>query len=264
MTRELTDHIVNPVNDKLTVTAEDGPGAGGAHHFYLISGFDPRNNPSSKDLFFSAEVVRCFYPLFLFFQNGPINEAGINGITHESLIAILIDRLHCFQAGPYACEENACALIHLEAALESLHSRTRARMNCGVEGTSLKRATTNPHPIEPMSTTTRDPHFPPPVVVDWLLEQAWSERISSVEMSFPENMPFGISHSKMNGSHVAHTAIGRDETARLFMPDDALDVLREDHAIRQAALEEKRQACEADDLARKVLRQRERVCEAGS
>jgi len=93
-----------------------------------------------------------------------------------------------------------------------------------------------PEPLnKPMDTTPRDPHLPPPVVCDWLLEQEWSERISSIKMSFPENRPLDTSHSEMNGYHVADIAIGRDETARLFMPDDALDALRDDHAIRRSA-----------------------------
>ena len=132
MTRELTDHIVNPANDKLKITVEDAPGAGGAHHFYMISGFNPRNNPSAAFIGFPDEGPSVFPFLF---QNGPINEVGVNGITETALLAILIDRLRCFQAGPYACDENACALTQLEAAQESLHSRTRARMARGVEGT---------------------------------------------------------------------------------------------------------------------------------
>ena len=137
MTRELTDHIVNPANDKLKITVEDAPGAGGANHFYMISGFDPRNNPSAEGIAFSAEDEGPSVFPFLF-QNGPINEVGVNGITETALLAILIDRLRCFQAGPYACAENACALTQLEAAQESLHSRTRARMARGVEGTHQK------------------------------------------------------------------------------------------------------------------------------
>ena len=135
MTRELTDHIVNPANDKLKITVEDAPGAGGAHHFYMISGFDPRNNPSAAFIDFPGEGPSVFPFLF---QNGPINEVGINGITHEALLAILIDRLRCFQAGPYNCFENAAALTHLEAAQNHLHNRTRARMDRGVEGTHQK------------------------------------------------------------------------------------------------------------------------------
>lgn len=33
MKRELTEHRVNPANDKLTITVEDAPGAGGAQHW---------------------------------------------------------------------------------------------------------------------------------------------------------------------------------------------------------------------------------------
>ena len=137
MTRELTDHIVNPANDKLKITVEDAPGAGGANHFYMISGFDPRNNPSAEGIAFSAEDEGPSVFPFLF-QNGPINEVGVNGITETALLAILIDRLRCFQSGPYACEENGTALFHLLHAQASLHSRTLARMSRGVEGTHQK------------------------------------------------------------------------------------------------------------------------------
>lgn len=130
--RELADHKVNPANDKLTVTVEDAPGAGGAHHAYTISGFDADLNPSTE---VTASDAGDKDWVSIVSQNGPINQVGVNGVTHEALLAILIHRLRCFQAGPYACAENACALTQLEAAQESLHSRTRARMARGVEGT---------------------------------------------------------------------------------------------------------------------------------
>ena len=57
-------------------------------------------------------------------------------VTHEVLLAILIDRLQSFQAGPYACRENALALTKLEEAQHWLQARTKARMARGVEGTS--------------------------------------------------------------------------------------------------------------------------------
>ena len=66
---------------------------------------------------------------------GPIKEAGVNGLTGEALLAILIDRLRSFQAGPYACQQNATALWHLREALDMLQVRTRARIARGVEGT---------------------------------------------------------------------------------------------------------------------------------
>ena len=128
--RSITDHQTNPANDKLTITVVDAPGAGGANHLYEIRGFDARTNASARN--------PDFAPLFgsdILFQNGPINEKGVNGVTQEALLAIVIDRLRCFQAGPYACRENALALTKCEEALHWLHHRTRARMARGVEGT---------------------------------------------------------------------------------------------------------------------------------
>lgn len=116
--RKLIDHIANPANDRIEISVLDEPGAGGAHHSYLVD-VDHDVNKG----------------LHVHFQNGPIAEAGVNGITQEVLLAIVIDRLRCFQAGPYACPENADALTHATEALEALKSRTRARMARGVEGT---------------------------------------------------------------------------------------------------------------------------------
>ena len=132
MACELTDHKVNPANDQLVVKVVDEPGAGGAHHAYVISGFDADLNPPVA---LTPSDVGDKDWVTIVFQNGPINQVGVNGVTHEALLAILIHRLRCFQAGSYACAENACALTQLEAARESLHSRTRARMARGVEST---------------------------------------------------------------------------------------------------------------------------------
>lgn len=115
--RELNEHKVNPVNDALKIVVSDEPGAGGAHHEYEIG---------------HNGALMCKVD----FQNGPIAESGINGITHEALLAIVADRLRSFQAGPYRCKENACALTHIEEAMLWLHKRTWDRMQRGVEGTS--------------------------------------------------------------------------------------------------------------------------------
>lgn len=130
--RTITDHIINPANDKLTVKVTDEPGAGGANHRYEISGFDMRTNTSRWPM----EESWC--GIELLFQNGPINEVGVNGITQEVLLAIVADRLRSFQAGPYACRENALALTKIEEALHWLQQRTIARMRRGVEGTNAK------------------------------------------------------------------------------------------------------------------------------
>jgi hypothetical protein len=44
--RTVTDHVINPANDKLTVEVVDEPGAGGANHLYMIRGFNTGSNPS--------------------------------------------------------------------------------------------------------------------------------------------------------------------------------------------------------------------------
>lgn len=133
--RHLHDHQVNPANDKLTIEVTDEPGAGGANHLYEITGFDTKTNPSATDL---AGYQSSFSRHIILFQNGPIGEAGVNGLTHEALLAILADRMRSFQAGPYACRENALALTKIEEAQHWLHHRTRARMARGVEGTHEK------------------------------------------------------------------------------------------------------------------------------
>jgi len=129
--RFLTDHKVNPANDTLTIAVTDEPGAGGANHRYVISGFDAPKNPSAFAPVDSGIVS-------VLFQNGPIAEVGVNGVTQEALLAIVADRLRSFQAGAYANEYNATALAHVEAAQASLLARTRERMGRGVEGTHAK------------------------------------------------------------------------------------------------------------------------------
>lgn len=131
--REIRSHIVNPANDKLKIEVTDEPGAGGANHRYEITGCDPRTNPSALEL---SGIKGEHDGFLLLFQNGPIAEHGVNGITQEVLLAIIIDRLQCFQKGPFACRENALALTKLEEAKHWLFSRTLERMQRGVEGTN--------------------------------------------------------------------------------------------------------------------------------
>jgi hypothetical protein len=125
--RKLTDHLVNPCNEKITITVLDEPGDGGANHLYLIEGVSPAKNKSWKG--------RKFRSTAILFQNGPIPANGTNGITQEVLLAIVADRLRGFQSGPFACKDNACALTHIEEALMWLQRRTHERTKRGVEGT---------------------------------------------------------------------------------------------------------------------------------
>lgn len=119
--RELTGHKVNPANDKLIVQVHDEPGHGGACHEYTIT--IPGDDRTPQTMFGIP------------FQNGPIAEVGVNGLTHEALLAILIDRMEGFQAGPYASGDNQEALDAMRRAQVALQRRTLARMARGVEGT---------------------------------------------------------------------------------------------------------------------------------
>lgn len=124
--RKINSHKVNPCNESLEIDVMDAPGAGGANHEYRLT----------ARKFLAGESPERVFDLS--FQNGPIPEVGTNGVTHEALIAIVIDRLRSFQSGPFACRENALALTKLEEALHWLHHRTRERAMRGVEGTLNK------------------------------------------------------------------------------------------------------------------------------
>jgi hypothetical protein len=78
--------------------------------------------------------------LAVHFQDGPIQEYGVNGTTNEEVIEMLLDRLHSLNemvGGKYACRENSLALNHLEEALLWLKRRTENRERRGVEGKNL-------------------------------------------------------------------------------------------------------------------------------
>lgn len=127
--REITSHVVNPANDKIRIFVIDEPGAGGANHLYVIHGPNWSDNPSMNLETPAGQPI--------VFQNGPIAEHGVNGLTQEVLLAIVADRLVSFQLGPFACDENQRALDGVNEAIKALQSRTKARMARGVEGKSI-------------------------------------------------------------------------------------------------------------------------------
>ena len=95
----------------------DQKGNGGAYHKYAVM------DQTGKKLLAGID-----------FQNGGVKDVGVNGCHNEDLLAIVIDRLSCFQEGEFACEENAKALAHCGKALSVLEERTAARVKRGVEG----------------------------------------------------------------------------------------------------------------------------------
>ncbi len=118
---------LNIGTDKRTeVFAVDERGPGNANHVYEVKHKIDKNKTGQ-----TIEVLNT-----IVFQKGPIKEAGINGIHHEDLIAIVIDRLQGFQDGDFACMNNQRTLVDLHGALEHLRNRTKEREERGVEGTS--------------------------------------------------------------------------------------------------------------------------------
>ncbi len=109
--------MIDDTHKYTNVRSDNYVGPGNAHHHYLIENKD--GSPF----------------LGLRFQDGPIKEAGVNGIMDENLIAVVIDRLKGFQSGPYHSEYNQEALDHFQAGLDCLRERTRKREERGVEGT---------------------------------------------------------------------------------------------------------------------------------
>lgn len=102
-----------------TVIAADEKGSGNANHKYSVV------ESATK-----SHVVGAVN-----FQNGPIKEAGINGVMNEDLIVMILDRLYGFQDSQFKCRENAIAITKLEEALLWLNKRTLDRERRNVEGT---------------------------------------------------------------------------------------------------------------------------------
>jgi len=132
--RTLTSHKVNGLNEALTIYVMDEPGQGNACHEYAITAIDENLGGVERSPISEKHGQNCL----ISFQNGPINEAGVNGISNEALLAIVEDRLVGFQSGQYACRENAVALTKIQEAMMWLQKRTRDRMARGVEGTHIK------------------------------------------------------------------------------------------------------------------------------
>ena len=122
MARELSSHKVTGLNEKISIDVVDEPGPGGACHGYRIS----------------IDTGNTIEKVYIEFQNGPIQEVGVNGLSIEALLAIVEDRLLGFQSGQFACRENAVALTKIQESLMWLGKRTRDRLARGVEGTMEK------------------------------------------------------------------------------------------------------------------------------
>lgn len=72
---------------------------------------------------------------YITFQQGAVKEVGMNGITSEALLQILIHRTECLDM-EFPCKENTTAIRAMTDALNAFNERTENRMKRGVEGQS--------------------------------------------------------------------------------------------------------------------------------
>lgn len=141
--RCIEKHVARGVASTLTVTSVGEENRAGARNRYEITGFQPLQNPLADPKRLAslnmlregaeagnpemklelARVMGQQEPLVILFQHGNPGTEGVNGITMESLLAVVIDRLEGFQAGPYACEENRQAMNKIQRGLTLLQRR---------------------------------------------------------------------------------------------------------------------------------------------
>lgn len=108
-------------NNLNEVFREGEIGPGGAYHEYRV-------------VINGGETVQR-----VVFQRGPRNDPkSQSGVLDGDLLEIVRDRLKAFQAGEFACRENACALTHIEEALMWMNKRAEDRAERNVLGTYQK------------------------------------------------------------------------------------------------------------------------------
>jgi len=79
------------------------------------------------------DVIAGDHLTFIEFQRGAVIDNGVNGMTNEALLTVLIHRTE-FLNSKFPCAENMRALQCMEEALANLNARTLNRMARGVEG----------------------------------------------------------------------------------------------------------------------------------
>ncbi len=135
--------------------SDDSTQAGEMHpmrtgHYYAVSIY----NLVTKELN-GAPTMNCSKTTdFVQFQDGAIPLVGLNGLTNEVLLAILIHRTLALNA-QLPCDENEVALVHLGRALDVFHERA-ARQVREREAAALKK------PASGWAETMQSMHEDPP------------------------------------------------------------------------------------------------------
>jgi hypothetical protein len=128
--REITmHHDGHGLNESIAIRSDEPDhekGGGAAHRYEFTMG------PGTETT--TPTVVG-----FLQFQHGPRKDpASTPGVTEAAVLAILIDRLRGFQAGPFKCRENAIIITKLEECLLWTKARADERAGRGVLGKNEK------------------------------------------------------------------------------------------------------------------------------
>jgi len=100
------------------ITCEDATNFGTKHHFEVVE------TATGKSL---SRID---------FQEGPVKEAGVNGVQDYHLLQIIRERLVNSINSKYTTHELELALDYVEAAIMQLNKRTVARQLAKKEGTS--------------------------------------------------------------------------------------------------------------------------------
>ena len=117
--RQITDHHDgHGLADSIIVTSDKlDPEAGNAAHCYTVTDKHGRTIATVQ------------------FQHGPRAEDGsLSGCTDGVLLAIIVDRMRSFNAGPFGTRENALVMTHCQEALHWLAHRANERAARGVLG----------------------------------------------------------------------------------------------------------------------------------
>jgi hypothetical protein len=106
----------------LVITAVDTPTVGAPQGRYEIQGFNTGYNPANRGSAYPA----IFNALPIFFHTGPIyQDTPLNGVTEESLLMVVADRLRSKLGTGDATVEDHLALESILMATNVLASRSQ-------------------------------------------------------------------------------------------------------------------------------------------
>lgn len=85
------------------------------------------------------EIRGTGVPAVVAFQQGAVPKNGVNGVTNEALLQILIHRTEIINS-QFPCDENFHALSYMRAALNCFNDRTARRKSAGIKDTYVEEA----------------------------------------------------------------------------------------------------------------------------